>query len=404
MKYNMGGKRSVDFWIMNVVAVLGVIWVIALLLAIKPANALWIKESFPTISSSANRVTFAWPEDGYAAIGMDGYVKANYNGEAVVPTASIAKLVTALMILDAKPLRLGEVGELITITAQDVALYEHAKSTGQSNLSISEGQTITEYQALQGMMMVSSNNLAYTLAAWVFGSQDEYVTAANNWLVQNGLTNTKVNDASGFSPNTVSTANELVRLAMIANNNDVLREIFSTKTAQFPGVGEIKNTNLLLGIDGIYGLKTGYTPETGTNLLFMSEIKVNGVTKNIAGVVLGQREGQLNDAVRALNASARDGIGEIVIFPQDTLVGTINSGWGDQADVVLSSPLSMVGWKDDLANGREISIIIDDGISPGGTAAGSIVGKIKSGNAEVSLITKGAISEPGLMWRVTHPF
>lgn len=400
----MGGKRSFDFWIMNAIAVLGIIWVVTLLLAIKPASALWIEENYPAISGSVNRVTFAWPEDGSAAIGMDGYVKANYNGDAIAPTASIAKVITALMVLDAKPLRLGEVGETITITAQDAALYEHARSTGQSNLSVSEGQTITEYQALQGMMMVSSNNLAYTLAAWAFGSQDDYIVAANNWLAQNGLTDTKVNDASGFSPNTVSTANELVRLAMIANDNDVLREIFSTKTAQFPGVGEIKNTNLLLDIDGIYGLKTGYTPEAGNNLLFMSEVKVNGVTKSIAGVVLGQKEGQLNDAVRALNTSSRDGIGEVVIFPQGTLVGTINSGWGDQTEVVLSSPLSMIGWKDDLANGREISITIDDGISPGGTAAGSTVGKIKSGSAEVSLITKGAISEPALMWRITHPF
>lgn len=400
----MGGKRGIDFWVMIVIAVVGVAWVVVLLLAIKPAKDLWIEENYPTMSNSVNKVVFAWPEEGTAAIGMDGYAKANYNGDKIVPTASVAKVITALMVLGAKPLQIGEVGETITITAQDVSLYEQAISNGQSNLLVSEGQTITEYQALQGMMLVSSNNLAETLAVWAFGSQDNYIKATNDWLAENNFTNTKVADASGLSPETVSTANELVRIAMLANDNEVLREIFSTKTAQFPGFDEIKNTNLLLGIDGIYGLKTGNTPEAGSNLLFISEVKVSGVTKNIAGVVLGQKDGHINDAVRLLNASARDSIGEIIIFPQSTVVGVIKSGWGDQADVILSSPLSMVGWKDDLINGREIVITIDDGISPGGTAAGSIVGKIKSGDAETSLITKEIIFEPDFVWRVTHPF
>src|SRR5205807_949217 len=102
-----------------------------------------------------------------------------------------------------------------------------------------------------------------------------------------GFSRTVVADASGFSPDTVSTPSELVAIGIAALKNPVIAEIVAQSQAQIPGIpgGIIKNTNLLFGIDGVIGIKTGTTDEAGHCLLFAARYGAeDGQKVTIVGV------------------------------------------------------------------------------------------------------------------------
>jgi D-alanyl-D-alanine carboxypeptidase (penicillin-binding protein 5/6) len=165
----IGGKEKLSFWVLSAIAALGAVWLAVLFVVSQPAQPLDLQVKVPTLSATADTLTFAWPEQGTAAIAMDGAVKASFNGDEVRAMASVAKVITALVVLEAKPLGVTDAGPNLTMTEADVARYDTAKSGGQSNLEVKVGQTITQRQMLDGVMLASANNLAESLAIWAFG-------------------------------------------------------------------------------------------------------------------------------------------------------------------------------------------------------------------------------------------
>ena len=118
-------------------------------------------------------------------------------GEAL-PIASISKIVTALVVLDAKPLAAGESGPAITFTDADAALYgKYLRVNGKVEL-ISAGVVMSQREALEVVLVSSANNYAESLVVWAFGSQDAFVTAATAWLSVNGLTDTTLLEPTGM--------------------------------------------------------------------------------------------------------------------------------------------------------------------------------------------------------------
>lgn len=210
-----------------------------------------------------------WPSYGQAAYGASnaGVLAKSTNKPTPVPIASLAKVITALAILEKKPLRVGEQGPTITLTDQDIAFYEEHVAKDGSVVPIEVGEQITQYQAMQAMLLPSANNISDSLAVWAFGSKENYVQYANHMLAELGLSNTKVADPSGYSPKTVSTAPELVKLGILYMNNPVLREIAQQPEATIPFAGQIINYNAGINKDGIIGIKVGYTDEAGRTFL-----------------------------------------------------------------------------------------------------------------------------------------
>ena len=163
----------------------------------------------PPSSTSQLRVTtpatqLSWPASGQSAVGILGTGTALSHGTQMpVPTASTAKLITALTVLGIKPLALGEQGPTITLTASDMALYSSYLAQQGSDVQVTAGEQISEYQMLEAMLLPSANNMADSLAIWAFGSLPAYAQAANQYLDDVGLVETHVgSDASGFSPTT----------------------------------------------------------------------------------------------------------------------------------------------------------------------------------------------------------
>jgi D-alanyl-D-alanine carboxypeptidase (penicillin-binding protein 5/6) len=248
-----------------------------------------------------------WPGYGRAAYGVkdDGVLASSQSEGQPVPIASLAKVVTALAILEKKPLAPGEQGPMITLTDQDVASYSEHLSRNGSVVPVVVGEQITQYQAMQAMLMSSSNNLSDSLVRWAFGSTEEYNSYANAMAKRLGLNNTNIADASGFSPHTTSTASDMVQFGILYMQNPVLRQIAVEPNATIPVAGIIPNYNSALNRDSLIGIKVGNTDEAG-RCFILADIrrKADGSETIAVTVVLGAPHIQnaMQDAQKIITA------------------------------------------------------------------------------------------------------
>src|SRR5438034_6885094 len=116
-----------------------------------------------------------WPAYGQAAVQTgQSQVRAGPN-QHPAPIASVAKVMTAYVVLRDHPLRPGEDGPTITLTDADVADTDRRRGQDESVVSIADGEQLTERQALQALLLPSANTIAAVLARWDAGSADRFV-------------------------------------------------------------------------------------------------------------------------------------------------------------------------------------------------------------------------------------
>ncbi len=229
-----------------------------------------------------------WPAHGQAAVQIgESPVQAGPNQYAA-SIASVAKVMTAYLVLRDHPLRPGEEGPTITLTDADVADTERRRRQQESLVPIVAGEQLTELQALQALLLPSANNIAAVLARWDAGSEDPFVARMNATARSLGMTRTRYTDPSGYDDATVSTAADQVRLVGRAMRLPVFASIVATPSATLPVAGTVHNTNTLLGRDGFVGVKTGSTASAGGCFAFRAIRWIDGKPTAITGVVLGQ--------------------------------------------------------------------------------------------------------------------
>src|SRR4051812_34461370 len=230
-----------------------------------------------------------WPAYGQAAFVQTGQaqVQAGPNQHAA-PIASVAKVMTAYLVLRDHPLRPGEDGPTITLSDADVADTDRRRGHEESVVSIAAGEQLTERQALQALLLPSANNIAAVLARWDAGSQERFVVRMNAKARSLGMTHTRYTDPSGYDDATVSTAADQVRVVDRAMRLPVFASIVATASATLPVAGTVHNTNTLLGRDGFVGVKTGSTATAGGCFAFRAIRRIDGKHTAITGVVLGQ--------------------------------------------------------------------------------------------------------------------
>jgi len=268
---------------------------------------------------------FTWPAVGQAAIGTveEGVRARSSVNEKQRPIASMAKVITALAIMEKQPFKPGQPGETYTITREDIESLNEYISAGGSALPVLIGMKLTQYQAMQRMLIASDNNMADILAKWIFGSQEAYLSYARDMLKRMDLSWTLVADASGFDAATVSTPSELVAIGIAALKNPVIAAIVAQPRAQLPVTGIIKNTNQLLGINGTIGIKTGTTDDAGSCLLFAARhISTDGKKRIIVGVIMGDtNHSRLYSDSKDLLASAKQFFGRVKFPPTGKIAG-----------------------------------------------------------------------------------
>jgi D-alanyl-D-alanine carboxypeptidase (penicillin-binding protein 5/6) len=206
----------------------------------------------------------------------DGAVVSSL-GQQPVPIASLAKVMTAYLVLrDPHEVT-------VTVTDDDVADTERRAGRDESIVHVAAGETLTERQALIAILLPSANNVAAMLARASAGSQDAFVARMNDMAQALGMRHTIY--PSGFDEGTRSTADDQVILAQRAMQVPAFASLVALRSAVLPVAGTVHNTDSLLGTDGFVGIKTGSDDAAGGCFMF----RVRRAGGDLTGVVLGRR-------------------------------------------------------------------------------------------------------------------
>ena len=281
------------------------------------------------------------------AVAVDNKLLYTNNTE-VQPTASTAKTIMALMVMEQKPFELGQTGETITITQELYDQYAYQLSHNGSNTAVQLGEEISEYDALAAALLPSSNNMADSLAIWAFGSLEEYSAFANAKLKEWGINNTTVgSDASGLSPDTTSTASDLALIAQRLMANQVLAEIVGLSEHEIPVAGTVKNTNRLLGIDGIVGVKTGYTGYADYCLITAYRMDEHIIT--VASLGAQTREDSFELSHQTI-LELQQNFKESELAKKGAEIGYYESWWNGRTPIILDEDINWLAWKQNETN------------------------------------------------------
>jgi len=346
-----------------------------------------------------------WPSAGSAAVGVSGLGKlADSGNESQLPTASVAKVMTAMVVMHDKPFPLGQTGGSISITDLDVQAYQSDKAQQQSVVAVQAGEVLSEYQALQAMLIPSGNNIAETLARWDAGSVPAFIDRMNERARSLGLTKSKFADPAGADSGTISTASDLMALGMAAMTDPVLAQIVREPQAKLPVAGVVYNVDGALGQDGINGIKTGSGLAQGANFLFAAEILIGGHPVTIFGCVMGQPTLQKAfDVARGLIRAMQPALSVRTELLRHQAVGSYDTAWGWHSDVISVSDLALVEWPGMIL--RETlqarTLNVDKPLDPG-TPAGTLHVVLGDYDLDVALVTATVIYPPGRFWRLTR--
>ena len=233
----------------------------------------------------------SWPNSGQGAIAVQGMGTIATHGpvQNPVPIASVAKTMTAYLVLRDHPLGAGQGGPVITVLPSEAAAYAHEVALNQSLVRVKSGEQLTERQALQALMLASADNVAQILGRWDAGSVTTFLAEMNAAAASLGMAHTRFTDPSGYDAGTRSTAPDLLILGTAAMANPAFAQVVAERSATIPVQGAVTNYNALLGTHGVIGIKTGSMSASGGCLLFAAQESVGRREVMLIGVVLGVR-------------------------------------------------------------------------------------------------------------------
>jgi len=200
---------------------------------------------------------------------QDGRRMYSKAADEVTPIASLTKLMTAMVVLDANP-------SLDDPVAVDMDDFDYIKGS-RSRLRM--GTTLSRGEMLRLALMSSENRAASSLARHYPGGNVAFVAAMNAKATSLGMTNTRFEDPTGLSPHNVSTANDLALMVGAAAQYPLIRD-YTTTPAHFV---EVQPSGQVLGFNNSNALvknvawdiqlqKTGYIREAGRCVVMLATI------------------------------------------------------------------------------------------------------------------------------------
>lgn len=196
-----------------------------------------------------------------------GKVLLEKNANNVTPIASLTKLLTAMLIIDSH----SNLDEKITVEAADVDTLKHSSS------HLPVGSSLTRNEMLQIALMSSENRAASSLARHYPGGHAAFMAAARSKLKVLGMEHTIIVEPTGLSPENVSTAVDMMKLAKAASHYQLIRDVTSDEYEELhvrrKDIG-FHNTNGLVGKNGwnIFLSKTGFTNEAGNCIIMQIQV------------------------------------------------------------------------------------------------------------------------------------
>jgi D-alanyl-D-alanine carboxypeptidase (penicillin-binding protein 5/6) len=360
-----------------------------------------------TVTAAGTAAEMPWPTEGQAAVAVQGGATIAHpaTGAEPAPIASLAKMMTAYQVLTDHPLAAGKQGPALRVTAADVRDYRKREAQQQSVLAVRAGERLSEYQALQALLIPSANNVAVMLARWDDGSVQKFLASMNATAEQLGMTDTHYADPDGTSERTVSTAADQVILAQKAMALPVFAKIVRQPSATFPVGGTLFNYNYLIGHHGFVGIKTGSHAAAGGCWAFAAERTVDGKPTTVYGVILGQHDPKTGaliqpalDIGRKLADATPGVVKRVVLVDADTQVGTLKADWRDDVPLVTQKAISVVS-----APGQEYDVQ-QDLDAPRGSSVdeGDVVGTLTVAGVSTPVVAGSDGDGPSVKWRLTR--
>ncbi|MGW6748862.1 D-alanyl-D-alanine carboxypeptidase [Streptomyces sp. NPDC055006] len=401
--------RRVKIWT-PIVLLLAVVFAVVQAVRPLPAPTLALTAK-STFAFDGDKVSLPWPAEGQGSMDVSGIGSMDRFGEQKpVPIGSVAKAMTAYVVLKDHPLQPGKDGPSIDVDAkaEKEGGYD---SEGESTLNtVKEGDKLSQKDALSAIMIPSANNVARLLARWDAGSEEAFVKKMNATAKDLGMTGTTYTDPSGLKETTVSTAQDQVKLGNELVKIQALMDITKLPTWKDPSGKTWQNYNRLVPYNNAVGVKTGSTTKAGGNLLFAATKDAGGETVTVVGAILGQHRAPIIDTVNAVSKTAmlaaQDAVKASTILKKGDVVGYVDDGLGGQTPVVVTKNVSAVGWagltvKLELADGAKGAAI------PHSAKAGTQVGVLKVGDGSGGAVTvpvalQKDMAEPGFGEKLTR--
>jgi D-alanyl-D-alanine carboxypeptidase len=227
----------------------------------------------------------------FASIIVDGNSGATLQAtspDALRHPASLTKIMTLYLLFE----RL-EAGKMKLDTEMSVS--EHASEQAPTKLGLRPGQSLRVEDAIKGLVTRSANDAAVVIAEAIGGDEDDFAQMMTRKARALGMSKTVYRNASGL-PNDeqVTTARDQATLGRaIQDRFPRYYRYFATASFNYRGQS-IRNHNHLLGsVEGVDGIKTGYTRASGFNLV----TSMRRGNRHLVGVVLGGRSGGSRDAI-----------------------------------------------------------------------------------------------------------
>jgi D-alanyl-D-alanine carboxypeptidase (penicillin-binding protein 5/6) len=313
---------------------------------------------------------------------------------------------TAYVVLQDHPLAPGADGPAIPVTAATLATYQSDVATQQATVPVAAGESLTELESLEGLLVVGGDDIATLLADWDAGSTDVFVAKMNVTARGLGMDSTTFDDPSGLDPGSVSTPADLIRLGEAALAIPAFRQIVATAQVTLPLAGLVYNLVYNLGQDGIVGIKTGSDTATGGCFLFAAQRTVDGRNVTLVGAVLGQQTvsptAAAVDAADALVRAAFATVGTFRAVRPGHFIGRIVAPWGPSTVVTAAKSVSVVGWP-----GLTVRFHVHVGALPSAISSAARIGvlKVDLGDQNIDLILRAPSRLPGpsTIWRLTRP-
>lgn len=345
--------------------------------------------------------TIAWPEVGSAALVIPALGLQRSYHNAVVPIASLTKLMTAYVVLQKLPLTPGETGPCLRVNAADVAYYDTLVDSGQSSAAVAVGETLCENQLLAGLLVHSAGNFATMLANLAWGGTTLFVENMNIQAHVLDLTGTHYVDVTGVGTQSVSTALDQGELAARLMQSPVVRTIVDQSSVTLPVAGRLGSYQPYIGLDNVVGVKSGRTAAAGGCDVMAMTFTLGGKPELAYAVVLGAQGGDLlgpaGDEALALEQSVL-GSERSLWIPAGTVVGTL--GWDNQrVNVVVKDHLEL-SWFTAL-HAANVSLHIDAETKP--VKPGQVVGWLNVNEGvgyRVPLTVKRRVSSLSLFQRL----
>lgn len=220
--------------------------------------------------------------------GNSGAVLQATSPDGIRHPASLTKIMTLYLLFE----RL-ESGKMKLDTEMPVS--QHAADQDPTKLNLRAGQTIRVEDAIKGLVTRSANDAAVVIAEAIAGDEDDFAQMMTRKARSLGMSRTVYRNANGL-PNDeqVTTARDQATLGRaIQERFPRYYRYFATSTFNWRGQS-IRNHNHLLGsVEGVDGIKTGYTRASGFNLV----TSMRRGNRHLIGVVLGGRSGGSRDAI-----------------------------------------------------------------------------------------------------------